>query len=321
MEHRTNAPLLSVQGLDMRFGGIQALSQVEFNVERGSITALIGPNGAGKTTLFNCVTGFYVASAGRIAFNGKGKGVDLIKVLGEPFQMKDFTNPAAFAERLYYKIFGGSHRVARAGVARTFQNIRLFREMTAMENLLAAQHMQLNRSLVAGVLRSPGYRRSEREAVERARHWLKVFGLEKDANRLAGELPYGHQRHLEIARAVCTGPELVCLDEPAAGLNPKETEELSELILRLRDQHGITVLLIEHDMGLVMGISDYVVVLDYGKVIAKGKAREVEQNPAVLAAYLGEDHEAAEPEPRQAEKQPPLAACLGEERATVEVTA
>jgi branched-chain amino acid transport system ATP-binding protein len=290
MTSRVNAPLLSVQGLTMRFGGILALSDVSFDVQRNSVTALIGPNGAGKTTLFNCVTGFYLATGGTISFAADTGTVDLIKVLGEPFKSKDFTNPAAFAERLYYKMFGGSHRVARAGVARTFQNIRLFREMTAIENLLAAQHMQLNRNLVAGMFNTKGYRTSERDAVERAYGWLKVFGLEKDANRLAGELPYGHQRHLEIARAVCTDPRMVCLDEPAAGLNPKETEELSGLIRRLRDEHDITVLLIEHDMGLVMEISDYVVVLDYGKVIAKGSPRTVEKDPAVLAAYLGEDH-------------------------------
>jgi len=274
----------------MRFGGILALSEVDFDVQRGSVTALIGPNGAGKTTLFNCVTGFYLATAGSIRFqNGKGE-VDLIKVLGEPFRKGDFTSPLAFVERLYFKMFGGSHRVARAGVARTFQNIRLFREMTALENLLAAQHMRLNRNLLAGTFNLKAYRDSEREAVQRAYDWLKVFGLEKDANRLAGELPYGHQRHLEIARAVCTDPRLVCLDEPAAGLNPKETEELTALIRKLRDEHDITVLLIEHDMGLVMDISDYVVVLDYGKVIAKGSPQTVERDPAVLAAYLGEDH-------------------------------
>jgi branched-chain amino acid transport system ATP-binding protein len=276
----------------MRFGGIVALKDVSFEIQRGSISALIGPNGAGKTTVFNCLTGFYRASEGSISLHAEGGSHDLVKMLGQRFRPGDFLNPARFASRLYYKMFGGSHQVARAGVARTFQNIRLFREMTAMENLLVAQHMQINRNPVSGLLRSADFRSSEREAVERAYGWLKVFGLEQDANRLAGELSYGRQRRLEIARAMCTGPRLICLDEPAAGLNPHETEELRDLLRALRDHHGVTVLLIEHDMGMVMGVSDHVVVLDHGEVIAKGTPREVENDPAVLTAYLGADYAA-----------------------------
>ena len=286
-----HAPLLSVHDLTMRFGGILALNDVSFEVRRGAISALIGPNGAGKTTVFNCLTGFYKPTQGMITLRTEREEIDLIKVLGESFHAGDFLNPAAFGERVYYKMFGGSHRVTRAGVARTFQNVRLFREMTVMENLLVAQHIQLNRNLLSGLCNTRAYRASEQNAIERAYAWLKEFSLEADANRLAGELPYGHQRRLEIARAMCTGPRLLCLDEPAAGLNPRETEDLSLLIRKLRDEHDITVLLIEHHMGLVMGLSDHVVVLDYGEVIAEGDPKTVADHPAVIAAYLGTDED------------------------------
>jgi len=280
-------PILEVTGLTMRFGGILALNDISFAVKCNSISALIGPNGAGKTTVFNCLTGFYKATEGRIALHTPRAAIDLISILGQPFKASDFINPAVFADRLYYKMFGGTHRVTRAGVARTFQNVRLFKEMTAIENLLVAQHLQLNRNLLAGLLRTAAYRQSERDALERAYAWLQVFGLAEDANRLAGELPYGHQRRLEIARAMCTSPRLLCLDEPAAGLNPRETTELSQLIRQLRDEHGVTILLIEHDMSLVMDLSEHIVVLDYGEVIADGDPQTVAHHPAVLAAYLG----------------------------------
>ncbi|WP_020674873.1 ATP-binding cassette domain-containing protein [Geopsychrobacter electrodiphilus] len=292
MSSPTGTPLLSVRGLTMRFGGILALSDVNFDIQRGSISAMIGPNGAGKTTVFNCITGFYRATGGSIHYRSEDKDINLVQVLGEKLQSGDFLNPPRLASRLYYKMFGGSHRVAQAGVARTFQNIRLFREMTAIENLLVAQHAQIIRNPISGVLQTPAFRRSEREAIDRAHAWLKVVGLEKDVNRLAGELPYGHQRRLEIARSMATGPQLVCLDEPAAGLNPKETEELTNLIRVLRDQHQVTVLLIEHDMGMVMDVSEQIVVLDHGVIIAEGTPHDIENNPAVLAAYLGEDYSA-----------------------------
>lgn len=279
--------LLEVRQLSMRFGGITALQHVDFEVAQGSITAIIGPNGAGKTTVFNCVTGFYPPTGGEILLHRGGAVTDLTDLLGGPFQPGDFSDLRALGRRLFYKLFGGSHRVARAGVARTFQNVRLFKEMTVTENLLVAQHLRVNRNLVAGVLGSAAYRRAEREVVGRAHLWLERFGLEGEANRLAGELPYGSQRRLEIARAMCTEPRLVCLDEPAAGLNPRETEALSGLILELRDRHKVTVVLIEHDMGLVMGISDHVVVLDHGEVIGVGPPGVVRHDPRVLEAYLG----------------------------------
>lgn len=292
-------PLLTVRDLTMHFGGVKALSRVSFEVKPSSITALIGPNGAGKTTVFNCITGFYKASGGAITLHGRDGGVqtNLIEILGEPLQMSDFWQPTLLARRLFFKIFGGTHRVCRAGIARTFQNIRLFNEMTVMENLLVAQHNRVDCQLIPGVLQTAGFRCKEQDAITRASAWLHFFDLHADGNRLAGELPYGHQRRLEIARALCTEPSLICLDEPAAGLNPNETRELSDLIRAVR--HGshqiegpdVTLLLIEHDMNLVMELSDHVVVLDYGKVIAQGTPQEIQHNPDVLAAYLGVDDE------------------------------
>ncbi|NQD84269.1 ATP-binding cassette domain-containing protein, partial [Enterobacter hormaechei] len=241
-----NATILRVEHLMMHFGGIKALNDVNLEVQRGSITALIGPNGAGKTTVFNCLTGFYRASGGNILFNARNKTTNVIQVLGQKLQPGDWLSPAQLGQRLFYKMFGGTHLVNRAGLARTFQNIRLFREMSVVENLLVAQHMRVNRNLLAGVLNTPAYRRAENEALDRAFYWLEVVDLVDCANRLAGEMSYGQQRRLEIARAMCTGPEMICLDEPAAGLNPVETHKLSEIIRFLRDHHDITVLLIEH---------------------------------------------------------------------------
>ena len=283
--------ILKVDQLSMRFGGIKALSDVSFSVRRGSITALIGPNGAGKTTVFNCLTGFYKATDGRIVLHAKGRETDIGQVLGEAFQPRDFLNPVQFGSRLYFKMFGGSHQVNRAGMARTFQNIRLFKEMTVLENLLVAMHMQMNRNMMSGLLNTAGFQRSETNGLEKAWYWLDVVNLTEHANRLAGELPYGQQRRLEIARALCTGPDLVCLDEPAAGLNPNETVELSAMIRQLRDDFGVTVLLIEHDMGMVMNISDHIVVLDHGEVIASGKPAAIRDDPHVIGAYLGTDEE------------------------------
>ena len=267
------APLLTVDNMTMRFGGLVANENVSFVVDQGSITALIGPNGAGKTTVFNCVTGFYQASAGRITLALPEGAVEIGELLRRP-------------------IVGGSYLAARAGISRTFQNIRLFREMTVVENLLVAQHRRANRNLLAGILTTARFREAEREAVANAFRWLRELDLEGDANRLAGGLPYGKQRRLEIARAMCTAPRLICLDEPAAGLNPAETADLADLILRLRQEHRVTVMVIEHDMHLVMRISDHVVVLDHGTVIAAGRPAAVAENPAVIAAYLGEGEDA-----------------------------
>lgn len=285
--------VLSVERLGMQFGGIRALHEVSFNIRRHSISALIGPNGAGKTTVFNCLTGFYRASSGRIQLNmdGAAQPTDVLKILGEPFQWTDAIRPKQLGSRLWYKLFGGVHLVNRAGLARTFQNIRLFREMSVVENLLVAQHLWLNRNLLAGIFNTAEFQRSERQALEQAFHWLELVDLADSANRLAGELSYGQQRRLEIARAMCTRPQLLCLDEPAAGLNPAETEALSGMIQNLRDRQNLSVLLIEHDMGMVMGISDQIVVLDHGEVIAEGTPTQIRQHPAVIAAYLGTDEE------------------------------
>ncbi|KGS16330.1 High affinity branched-chain amino acid ABC transporter ATP-binding protein [Pseudomonas coronafaciens pv. garcae] len=287
----SNEVILSVEHLMMHFGGIKALSDVSLKVRRNSIFALIGPNGAGKTTVFNCLTGFYKATGGRIELHTRDRTTDVIRLLGEPFKATDFISPKSFLSRVYYKMFGGTHLVNRAGLARTFQNIRLFKEMSVVENLLVAQHMWVNRSLISGILNTKGYRKAEEDALDTAFYWLEVVDLVDCANRLAGELSYGQQRRLEIARAMCTRPQVICLDEPAAGLNPQETEALSGMIRLLRDEHDMTIVLIEHDMGMVMGISDDIVVLDHGNVIAMGGPEQIRNDPKVIAAYLGADEE------------------------------
>jgi branched-chain amino acid transport system ATP-binding protein len=264
--------VLSVENVTMRFGGIVANRNVSFEAKKGAITALIGPNGAGKTTLFNCITGFYRASEGRIVLWSDGVPTDIGDLITKP-------------------IVGGSHLVTRAGIARTFQNIRLFKEMSVIENLLIAQHLSTTNNLLSGIFKSRRFNKTEIEAVDRAYYWLAQMNLLEDANRLAGELPYGRQRRLEIARAMCTSPKLICLDEPAAGLNPSETRELSQVIQILRSEHDLSVLVIEHDMGLVMSISDHIVVLDHGEVISDGTPSEVASDPAVIAAYLGVSEE------------------------------
>ena len=260
-------PLLAVEHLSMRFGGLVAVDDVEFEARTGQITALIGPNGAGKTTVFNCLTGFYKPSVGRLTLNHDGKSHQLER-------LDDF-------------------RIAReAGVARTFQNIRVFPQMSVLENLMIAQHNRLIRAsgyTVLGLFGFPGYRVAEREAVDLARYWLDRIGLADRADIDAGNLPYGDQRRLEIARAMCTRPALLCLDEPAAGLNPRESAALNELLMAIRAEHGIGLLLIEHDMSVVMGISDHIVVLDYGRKIAEGTPEAVRNDAAVIRAYLGED--------------------------------
>jgi branched-chain amino acid transport system ATP-binding protein len=266
------APLLSVEDLSMRFGGLVAVDQVSFQIGHGEIAALIGPNGAGKTTVFNCITGFYRPTAGRIALAPAG------------------------APPLAIETVPG-YRIARSGVARTFQNIRHFPHLTALENLRVARPTALVGTgflsaaafSVAGLLRLPSYRRSEAEAVVRAREWLERVNLLDAADREAGTLPYGAQRRLEIARAMCTEPVLLCLDEPAAGLNAVETGNLASLLREIRETCRIGILLIEHDMHMVMGISDHVIVLDHGRTIADGTPQSVRSNPHVIRAYLGEE--------------------------------
>ena len=260
--------LLDVAGLTMRFGGLTAVDQVSFRALDRQITAIIGPNGAGKTTLFNCLTGFYRPTSGSLMLHRNGKDLQLA---GLP-----------------------AHRIARLGIARTFQNIRLFANMTALENLLVAEHRTLMRASgysFGGLVNWPGYRRAEKEAIEKARMWLDRLMLLRAANRMAGELPYGMQRRLEIARAMCTDPCLLCLDEPAAGLNPSEAVRLRQAIALIRDEHQTGILLIEHNMSVVMEISDHIVVLDHGKKIAAGTPDEIRHNPHVIRAYLGEPDE------------------------------
>ncbi|CCV04754.1 ABC transporter related protein [Mesorhizobium metallidurans STM 2683] len=268
-----NDAILQVEHLSMKFGGLVAIGDLSFQARRGEITALIGPNGAGKTTVFNCITGFYKPSEGMITLNRQDGSTYLL-------------------ERL------PNHEIpARAKVARTFQNIRLFSGMTLLENLLVAQHNKLMKAsgyTVLGLFGFSGYRKASAESIELAKHWLEKADIVDRADDPAGDLPYGAQRRLEIARAMCTGPELLCLDEPAAGLNPKESMALNALLMDIKNTTGTSILLIEHDMSVVMQISDHVVVLEYGRKISDGNPQSVRTDPRVIAAYLGVDDEEVE---------------------------
>lgn len=262
----SNPIILEIKELSMRFGGVLAIDSVSVNARQNDITAIIGPNGAGKTTLFNCITGFYKPTKGSlILHNLDGSKRHLEKTTG--------------------------HKIAKIGkVARTFQNIRLFSGMTVLENLLVAQHNELMKAsgyTLLAVFGLSNYKTHEKKAIELAKHWMDVTGITKYADELADQLPYGKQRLLEICRAMCTKPRLLCLDEPAAGLNPRETAELTELINVIRSEHNCGILLIEHDMSMVMRISNKIVVLDYGKKIAEGTPEEISSNPVVIHAYLG----------------------------------
>lgn len=280
------APLLVVEHLTMRFGGLVAVDDISFEAADRQITAIIGPNGAGKTTVFNCLTGFYKPTIGKLSLHHPRKGTFLLE------RMDGYRIPQ------------------RADVARTFQNVRLFPGMSVLENLIVAQHNALMKAsgyTIAGLLGLASYRQAEREAVDRARYWLERMGLVDRADINAGNLPYGDQRRLEIARAMCMKPVLLCLDEPAAGLNPRESANLNQLLLKIRDEHNIGILLIEHDMSVVMGISDHIIVLDYGRKIASGPPEHIRVDPAVIKAYLGE--------PEEEELPPEIAEDLAKEQA------
>ncbi len=251
-------PLLQVSDLTMRFGGLLAVDQVAFDVHPDEVFAIIGPNGAGKTTVFNCVGGFYKPTTGAIVMAGKA-------ITGKP-----------------------SHAVARHGLVRTFQNVRLFKNLTVLENLMVAQHTRLETGLLQGLLKLPSFRHSEAAAKKSAVQWLDFMDIRQYANREAGTLAYGHQRRLEIARCMITQPRLLMLDEPAAGLNPQEKRDLQALIDQLRREFGVAVLLIEHDMSLVMGVSNRILVMEHGKPIITGLPDEVRADPRVIKAYLGE---------------------------------
>ena len=258
--------VLSVERLTMRFGGLTAISDLSLRTRPSEVTAIIGPNGAGKTTLFNCLTGFYRPTSGKLR---------LSRDRGKPFEL----------ERM------PAYRIARdARVIRTFQNARLFAGMSVLENLIVAQHADIvwkTANPLGAVIGSSRYRGAMRKARDNALHWLDRLNLVAVADHAASSLPYGSQRRLEIARAMCARPSLLCLDEPAAGLNPRESYELTELLLEIRRDSDVTILLIEHDMGVVMRVSDYVVVLDHGHCIAEGSPAQVRADPAVIRAYLG----------------------------------
>jgi branched-chain amino acid transport system ATP-binding protein len=260
-------PILEVKDLTMDFGGLRALDSIQMDMHKGEIVALIGPNGAGKTTFFNCITGIYAPTQGEMLVRPPGKG--MVRLNG----MKP-------------------NKVTAVGMARTFQNIRLFQNMTVLENVMVGRHCRMSSGIAGAIFRPPATVKEEQKVVEESYRILEKIGLAKFVNDYAKNLPYGAQRRLEIARAMATEPFILLLDEPAAGMNPRETEALDALILQIRENEGISILLIEHDMQLVMSLSDRIYVVDYGRKIAQGTPQEIKSNPAVIKAYLGEDLDA-----------------------------
>jgi branched-chain amino acid transport system ATP-binding protein len=256
--------VLNIENLIMEFGGLKAVNDVNLDVTKGEIVALIGPNGAGKTTIFNCITGVYKPTAGDVFISPKET------------ETENITNK-------------NSHVVTHKGIARTFQNIRLFKKMTVLENVMIGRHTRLKSGILSSLLHTPAHKKEEAEVIEKSYEYLEKLDLEKYANELATNLPYGAQRRLEIARALATEPFLLFLDEPAAGMNPQETRELDDLILKIRDSEDISILLIEHDMNLVMSLSERIFVIDYGVLIAEGTPDEIKNNSTVIKAYLGEE--------------------------------
>lgn len=260
-------PILQVKELTMNFGGLRALDNIDLDVHAGQIAALIGPNGAGKTTFFNCITGIYKPTKGEMLIAPQGKKKKRLNGL-KP------------------------NHVTESGLARTFQNIRLFQNMTVLENVMIGRHCRMHAGIPGAIFKNPATKREEKQVVDDSYRMLEKIGLDQYVNEYAKNLPYGAQRRLEIARAMATEPFILLLDEPAAGMNVKETEELDDLIIRIRDQEKISILLIEHDMKLVMSLSDMIYVVDYGKKIAQGTPAEIKNNPDVIKAYLGEDADA-----------------------------
>jgi len=260
-------PVLEVKELTMDFGGLRALENLTIRVQQGEIVALIGPNGAGKTTFFNCITGIYTPTSGEMYLTPPQK---------EPIKVNGLK----------------PNRVTECGMARTFQNIRLFQNMTVLENVMIGRHCRLKAGIPGAIFRDPATRKEEKKVIEDSYRMLEKIGLEQFVNEFAKNLPYGAQRRLEIARAMATEPFMLLLDEPAAGMNVQETRELDNLIVKLRNEEGVSVLLIEHDMKLVMSLSDLIYVVDYGKKIAEGTPNDIKNNPDVIKAYLGEDLDA-----------------------------
>ena len=298
--------ILSVENITMQFGGVVAVNNLSLHIPEGQIVALIGPNGAGKTTAFNCITGVYEPTNGLVKFldepmvrnHPTGKMKKLYKGENPLLYTAEYHPADETKEQMLARdplagtgkiVSPTPDRITKLGIARTFQNIRLFNDMTVLDNVKVGLHNQVVYGMWTGILRLPSFREKEHEMDRRAMKLLKIFDLDAEANYKASQLPYGKQRKLEIARALATNPKLLLLDEPAAGMNPNETEELMNTIHSVRDQFGVAILLIEHDMNFVMGICEEITVLDYGRVIAHGDGKTIRNNPKVIAAYLGGD--------------------------------